>query len=57
MEESLPDWTPTPIATSWDDLMEEISSVEDWEAKRKDVHDRFLALIRDTAAPEPPEPD
>ena len=50
-----PSWTPSPIRTSWDDLLEGISSREDWEAKRKQIRTRFLALLRDEAAPPVPK--
>ena len=50
-----PDWTPTPIQTSWDDLLEGVDSPEAWEEKRRAVHGRFLALLRNEAAPEPPK--
>ncbi len=49
-----PSWTPTPIQTSWDDLLEGIDSPETWEKKRQSIKSRFLTLIRDEAAPEPP---
>ena len=49
-----PSWTPTPIQTSWDDLLGGIDSPEAWEEKRRSVKERFLALLRDEAAPEPP---
>jgi dienelactone hydrolase len=48
-------WTPTPLKTSWDDLLEGIDSPEAWAEKRQAVKRRFLDLIRDQAAPEPPE--
>ena len=49
-----PLWTPTPIRTSWDDLLEGVESPESWEIKRQAIQGRFLELIRDGAAPEPP---
>ncbi len=47
-------WTPTALRTSWDDVLEGIGSPDDWAAKRPMVRKRFLALLRDEAAPEPP---
>jgi dienelactone hydrolase len=49
-----PSWPPTPIQSSWDDLLEGIDSADAWQAKRQSVKARFLTLIRDEAAPEPP---
>ena len=49
-----PDWTPTAIQTSWDDLLDGVDSPEAWKEKRKAVWQRFLSLLRDEAAPEPP---
>lgn len=43
------------ILTSWDDLLEGIDSEEQWMEKREEVKGRFLALLRDEAAPEPPQ--
>lgn len=48
-----PDWTPTPITTSWDDLLDWVES-DDWVAKSEQTRDRFLDLIRDEAAPTAP---
>lgn len=50
-----PAWTPTPLKTSWDDLLDGIDSLEAWMEKRQSVRARFLALIRDEAAPDPPD--
>jgi dienelactone hydrolase len=47
-----PSWSPTSITTGWDDLLEGIDSPEAWMDKREAIHRRFLALIRDEAAPE-----
>jgi hypothetical protein len=44
-----------PIVTSWDDLLEGVNSPEQWWEKRKEVKKRFLALLRDNAAPDPPQ--
>ena len=49
-----PSWTPAHIQTSWDDLLEGIDSPEAWAEKRVAVKARFLELIRQSAAPEPP---
>jgi len=49
-----PNWEPTPIHTSWDDLLDGIETPEDWAEKRKAVKQRFLDLLRDEAAPEAP---
>ena len=43
------------ITTSWDDLLDGIHSPDQWREKRKEVKARFLALLRDEAAPEPPQ--
>ena len=55
IEETVPDWTPTPVTTSWDDLLDGVTTVEDWETTRLSIRGRFLDLIRDAAAPEPPD--
>lgn len=44
----------TPVRTSWDDLLDGVTSAAQWHEKRADVKRRFLALLRDEAAPEPP---
>ena len=44
-----------PITTSWDDLLEGIHSPEQWWEKREEVKARFLDLLRDEAAPSPPQ--
>jgi len=49
-----PAWTPTPLRTSWDDLLDGIRSPEAWMEKRQSVKGRFLALLRDEAAPDAP---
>jgi dienelactone hydrolase len=48
------EWTPSPIQTSWDDLLDGIETAEAWADKRPAVWDRFLSLIREEAAPKPP---
>lgn len=45
---------PSPIRTSWDDLLDGIDTPEQWSEKRNEVKKRFLDLLRDEAAPEPP---
>jgi len=50
-----PSWTPTPLQTSWDDLLQGIDSPEAWKEKRRSVEERFLSLLRCEAAPELPE--
>lgn len=49
-----PSWHPSAIQTSWDDLLAGVDSAAAWEQKRGAVRARFLELIRDSAAPEPP---
>jgi len=46
---------PTPITTSWDDLLEGVTSADEWSAKREVVASNFRALILEDAAPEPPQ--
>ena len=48
------EWTPSPIQTSWDDLLDGIETAEAWADKRPAVWDRFLSLIREEAASKPP---
>lgn len=50
-----PNWAPTPIETSWDDLLAGIDNADAWAQKRQAVKSRFLELLRDASAPEPPE--
>jgi dienelactone hydrolase len=45
---------PHPISTSWDDLLEGVGSPMQWREKREQVKKRFLALLRDEAAPKSP---
>ena len=42
------------ITTAWDDLLDGVDSPQGWERKRREVKRRFLALLRDQAAPDPP---
>jgi dienelactone hydrolase len=44
----------SPIATSWDDLLQGVGTPREWEDKRGKVKQRFLALLRMEAAPEVP---
>jgi dienelactone hydrolase len=55
MADQNPDWTPTPIRTSWDDLLDGVDSPESWKEKRKIIRQRYLALLRYEAAPDPPK--
>lgn len=49
-----PAWTPSPMRTSWDDLLVGIDSPQAWHQKRLSIKSRFHELLRDRAAPEPP---
>ncbi|NQU75545.1 MAG: dienelactone hydrolase family protein [Planctomycetes bacterium] len=49
-----PSWIPTPLRTSWDDLLENVDCPNAWEKKRLSIETRFLSLIRNEAAPETP---
>ena len=49
-----PSWSPTPLATSWDDLLEGIQGPGEWAQKRRAVEARFFDLIRHSAAPAVP---
>ena len=42
---------PPQIKTSWDDLLEDVETIEDWQKKREILHQRFLELIGDEAKP------
>ena len=52
---TVPDWKPSAIQTSWDDLLVDVDSPDAWQAKRSQIKQRFLELICDHAAP--PAPD
>ena len=39
------------IASSWDDLLEGIDSVEQWDARRNELRVKYLRLLRDEQAP------
>ena len=43
-----------PILSSWDDLLEGISGIQDWKLRRIDLQRRFLELLRDTVKPPKP---
>ncbi|WP_298868218.1 alpha/beta fold hydrolase [uncultured Gimesia sp.] len=46
---------PEKIVSSWDDLLEGISSPESWTARKKILKQRYLDLIRDRYKPVKPE--
>ncbi|MCH9652647.1 MAG: dienelactone hydrolase family protein [Planctomycetes bacterium] len=46
---------PEKVVSSWDDLLEGISSPESWRARKKILKQRYLDLIRDRYKPEKPE--
>ena len=48
---------PPPIVSSWDDLLEGVDSLEQWQARRADIRQRYLDLIRDDRKPERPPLD
>lgn len=48
---------PPVIVSSWDDLLEGVKSPGDWQAHRKELKKRFLALIRDNEKPPRPPLD
>lgn len=49
---------PPVIRSSWDDLLEGISSLEQWQERKKVLRSRYLELLRDEFKPENrPEPD
>lgn len=45
---------PPVIHSSWDDLLEGVNSPADWQARKKVLRDRYLALIRDDQKPPKP---
>ncbi|HYF49892.1 MAG TPA: dienelactone hydrolase family protein, partial [Planctomycetota bacterium] len=49
-----PNWTPKPIATYWDDLLEGVKTPDDWTKRRAEIKARFLDLLRDGAKPKVP---
>ncbi len=46
-----------PIESSWTDLTDGITSKEDWEARRPEIKQAFLDLLRDQYKPERPPLD
>lgn len=48
---------PPVIQSSWDDLLEGVESVEDWDSHRQVLRRRFLELLRDEHKPTRPELD
>lgn len=42
---------PPTIRTGWDDLLEDIMTLDDWTAKREVLNQHFLELIGDAAKP------
>lgn len=47
-------WTPAPVVTPWDELLAGIANADDWAKKRPAVRERFLAFLKDEAAPPRP---
>ncbi len=48
------DREPPPIQSSWDDLLEGVTSRKDWEQHRQTLWERYLDLIRDQYKPAKP---
>ena len=48
---------PTPILSSWDDLLAGVKSAEDWKAHKEVLRKRYLELIRDSQKPPKPPLD
>src|SRR5262249_17429029 len=48
---------PPVIHSSWDDLLAGVASPADWQARKKQLRDRYLALIRDDQKPPRPPLD
>lgn len=46
-----------PVESSWTDLTEGLASKEDWEARRPEIKQAFLDLLRDQHKPEKPPLD
>jgi len=46
-----------PVESSWNDLTEGLASKEDWEARRPEIKQAFLDLIRDQYKPKKPPLD
>ena len=48
---------PPVIVSSWDDLLEGVKTVDDWQRRREVLKQRFLELIRDDRKPPRPPLD
>lgn len=48
---------PPVIHSSWDDLLAGVHSPEDWQARRRELRQRYLALIGDEQKPQKPPLD
>ncbi|MGQ9821290.1 MAG: dienelactone hydrolase family protein [Thermogutta sp.] len=48
---------PPVISSSWDDLLEGVSTAEDWATRREVLRRRYLELIRDAYKPQKPPLD
>jgi dienelactone hydrolase len=48
---------PQPIISSWDDLLEGVSSPADWKSRKEVLRRRYLDLIRDSQKPARPPLD
>ena len=48
---------PPAIRSSWDDLLEGVTTPEQWQARKKVLRERYLALIRDDQKPAKPPLD
>ena len=48
---------PPRIESSWDDLLEGITTPEDWREHKQVLHQRYLDLLRDQHKPEKPARD
>ena len=46
-----------PFTSSWDDLLEGVATLEEWGARRDDLRERYLRLLRDEHAPPRPAPE
>ena len=46
-----------PFTSSWDDLLEGVTTLEEWGARREDLRERYLRLLRDEHAPPRPPPE
>ena len=49
--------SPPVIKSSWDDLIEDIDSLDQWEERQIVLKQRYLELIRDQYKPEKPPLD